>query len=179
MSGYYYYWNYGYYTGSYGAGSGYGWGYGFDWGWTNWAPPGGFADYSLDGGQSFYLGLTEEESAFMYAHPGAAASIALNGWIANSEFPGGGLEDAERHAYWTAMNAADVGTSLALEFAAAHEDFHGNAGFSMDMYNNTVGADINAILVGMGPGMNTSENILGMVLIAGDLGYLDTTPGPN
>ena len=49
--------------------------------------------------------------------------------------------DAVRHAYWSAMNATDLGEARARQFGNAHENYPGNpvGEKQMDLYNNEIG----------------------------------------
>ena len=100
------------------------------------------------------LGLNKQEMDFSRDNPKAALDILGNAGTANdftnerAAMLGGGVAngpaDAFRHAFWSAMNARDVGPELAREFGNLHEQ-GGNidpAEREMDLHNNEVGIQI-------------------------------------
>lgn len=105
--------------------------------------------------------LTDSEKALVVIYPKEAiaiqsnASRATNSTISIYGHNGNGdVSDAYRHGYWNALNARDVGSSIAEKFATAHEDisdeemntiyngFYGWQHRSMDLHNNEVGRSV-------------------------------------
>lgn len=74
--------------------------------------------------QQWLTEITPAELALCMENPVAALQIYRNSRIALKEFPGwNGLADAQRHAFWMALNAKDplVGPNFATRFGIAHE----------------------------------------------------------
>ena len=105
--------------------------------------------------------LTDSEKALCITHPTEAIAIQSNATEASSSteeiygYNGNGdTTDAYRHGYWNALNARDVGETIAEAFATAHEDvsdeelnkvsngFYGWEHRSMDLHNNEVGRSV-------------------------------------
>ena len=96
--------------------------------------------------------LTEGERSYLSRHPWHADDIEGHANKALSQaaklFGKGSLHngagDAFRHCYWNALLARDIGKDSALEFTTAHEEWPANppAEKSMDLHNNSIGADI-------------------------------------
>lgn len=129
-------------------------------------------------------GPTWAETRWSLTHISAAVTIKANADIAsnaavNSGLPNreDGLQDAFRHAYWSALNARDVGAALTLEFTNLHEtSSDGNdprhvdynpEGTRMDLNNNTVGIDI-----GQNNPNATDEELQDRVMLALNKGQL-------
>lgn len=105
--------------------------------------------------------LTDSEKALVVTYPKQALAIQSNATKAKDStksiygYNGNGdVTDAYRHGYWNALNARDVGSSIAEKFATAHEDvsdtelnteyngFYGWQHRSMDLHNNEVGRGV-------------------------------------
>lgn len=105
--------------------------------------------------------LTDSEKSLVVTYPKEAVVIQSNATTASSSTKsiygdnGNGDEsDAYRHGYWNALNARDVGKTVAEAFATAHEDvsdeelqkiyngFYGWQHRSMDLHNNEVGRGV-------------------------------------
>lgn len=105
--------------------------------------------------------LTDSEKLLVVTYPKEAVVIQSNATTASSSTKsiyganGNGDEsDAYRHGYWNALNARDVGKTVAEAFATAHEDisdkelqkisngFYGWQHRSMDLHNNEVGRGV-------------------------------------
>lgn len=106
--------------------------------------------------------LTDSEKALVVTYPKEALAIqsnatkATNSTISTYGYNGNGdVSDAYRHGYWNALNARDVGSTIAEKFATAHEDisneemnkyydigYYGWQLRSMDLHNNEVGRGV-------------------------------------
>lgn len=105
--------------------------------------------------------LTDSEKLLVVTYPTEALAVQSNATTASSSttsiygYNGNGdVTDAYRHGYWNALNARDVGKTIAEEFATAHEDvsdeelqeitvgFYGWQHRSMDLHNNEVGRGV-------------------------------------
>lgn len=105
--------------------------------------------------------LTSSEKALTAVYPKEALVIKSNASKAQSStntiYGGnynGDKTDAYRHGYWNALNARDVGKTIAEKFATAHEDvsqadlnqktagFYGWEHKAMDLNNNEVGRSV-------------------------------------
>ena len=107
--------------------------------------------------------LTDSEKLLVVTYPKEALAIqsnatkATNSTISTYGYNGNGdVSDAYRHGYWNALNARDVGGTIAEKFATAHEDisdeemnrFYESVGYygwqlrSMDLHNNEVGRGV-------------------------------------
>ncbi len=107
--------------------------------------------------------LTASEKLLVVTYPKEALAIqsnatkATNSTISTYGYNGNGdVSDAYRHGYWNALNARDVGNTIAEKFATAHEDisdeemnkFYDSVGYygwqlrSMDLHNNEVGRGV-------------------------------------
>lgn len=114
--------------------------------------------YSL---YSTWGGLTDSEKLLVVTYPKEALAVRSNATMASSSttsiygYNGNGdVTDAYRHGYWNALNARDVGKTIAEAFATAHEDvsdealhemtagFYGWQHRSMDLHNNEVGRGV-------------------------------------
>lgn len=92
--------------------------------------------------------LSSSEKAFIREHPYIAFCFYRNAArarvLSEQYYPGtavGSMQDAFRHAYWSALNAYDYGESLARRFGDAHEDVDNQKEDEreMDLYNNNYG----------------------------------------
>ena len=105
--------------------------------------------------------LTDSEKLLVVTYPTEALAVQSNATTASSStssiygYNGNGdVTDAYRHGYWNALNARDVGKTIAEKFATAHEDvsdeelqkdyngFYGWQHRSMDLHNNEVGREV-------------------------------------
>lgn len=107
--------------------------------------------------------LTDSEKALVVTYPKEALAVqsnatkATNSTISTYGYNGNGdVSDAYRHGYWNALNARDVGSTIAEKFATAHEDisneemnrYYDSIGYygwqlrSMDLHNNEVGRGV-------------------------------------
>ncbi|MCC8153568.1 MAG: hypothetical protein LIP01_04765 [Tannerellaceae bacterium] len=105
--------------------------------------------------------LTDSEKLLVVTYPTEALAVQSNATTASSStssiygYNGNGdVTDAYRHGYWNALNARDVGKTIAEAFATAHEDvsdeelqkisngFYGWQHRSMDLHNNEVGRGV-------------------------------------
>jgi hypothetical protein len=137
-------------------------------------------------------GLTECENDLIASNPGSALVVAKNTieallmtkilfdtiWGSNS------CPDAFRHAFYSAINTANLGAELAEQFGDAHECGNGPdlaSATAMDLYNNSVGRDI---VSSVQPTLSFERIVLSVctALRQGDLQILtdinDTTSSP-
>lgn len=107
--------------------------------------------------------LTDSEKALVVTYPKEALAVQSNATKATESTistynrnGNGDVSDAYRHGYWNALNARDVGSTIAEKFATAHEDisdeemnkYYDTLGYygwqlrSMDLHNNEVGRGV-------------------------------------
>jgi len=84
-----------------------------------------------------------KEASIVYANAQHARKIVAY----DANVPGTGHNDASdavRHAYWSALNARDVGEFIAISVGEMHEDEPNQPKEEreMDLYNNSVGVKI-------------------------------------
>jgi len=133
--------------------------------------------------------LTKAEKKFVVLHPFAASQAGKNaelatktaGTLADARRKRGeeggihnGTADAVRHAFWSALNARDLGAEKAEEIGDAHEDKSDQPADEkvMDEHNNEVGIEIGA------NNRDASDvEIFEKVLEALDAGRLQVDPG--
>ena len=80
--------------------------------------------------------------ALLHVGNAATAVIKTNQLVADGELVGplgGGKPDAFRHAYWSALDTAEIGPGFTKLFTDAHELLSGGLPRKMDLFNNEKG----------------------------------------
>ena len=101
--------------------------------------------------------LNKAEEALVANHPFLSVTVAMCFYKANNKTKDiygrnrdGYINNAFKHAYWSALIAYNIGYDMAITFTDAHEDFPENneADKTMDLANNKTGAFIGQSIKG-------------------------------